>query len=179
MSLVGKTAEEQIWNYLFSTIKNEYGTAGVMGNLYAESGLKPTNLQDTYEKKLGFTDLTYTEKVDTGEYSNFIRDSAGYGLAQWTFWSRKQALLLYVKNKQKSIGDLESQLEFLITEFKNDYPTVWKVLTTAQSIMEASNSFLFNYEVPANQSAAVQKERASYGQTYYDRYVNHKQTEVI
>jgi hypothetical protein len=35
-----------------------------MGNLYAESGLKPINLQNTYEKSLGYTDAEYTAAVD-------------------------------------------------------------------------------------------------------------------
>ena len=41
------------------------GVAGLMGNLYAESGLNPQNLQNTYEKRLGFTDASYTAAVDS------------------------------------------------------------------------------------------------------------------
>lgn len=48
-----------------------------MGNLYAESGLKPTNLQNSSEKKLGLTDDTYTAAVDNGDYQNFVKDGAG------------------------------------------------------------------------------------------------------
>lgn len=65
---------------------NDFGVAGLMGNLFAESGLNPKNLQNTYEKKLGMTDAEYTAAVDSGSYSNFVKDSAGYGLAQWTYW---------------------------------------------------------------------------------------------
>ena len=42
--LKGKNTEEKIWNFLREKIINEYGTAGLMGNLYAESGLNPLNL---------------------------------------------------------------------------------------------------------------------------------------
>ena len=97
------TNEELIWQYLKAQGLTDAGTAGLMGNLYAESGLKPTNLQNNYEKKLGFTDDSYTKAVDNGTYGNFVRDSAGYGLAQWTYWSRKESLLNYVKKKNKSI----------------------------------------------------------------------------
>lgn len=38
------TNEKIIWDYLKSQIKNDYGVAGVMGNLYAESVLNPKNL---------------------------------------------------------------------------------------------------------------------------------------
>lgn len=68
--------EETIWNYLYGKLGNAYGTAGLMGNLYAESALRPTNLQNTYEKKLGYSDAEYTAAVDNGSYGNFIKDSA-------------------------------------------------------------------------------------------------------
>lgn len=54
------TVAEQIWNFLYDKIKNEYAVAGLMGNLYAESGLSSINLQDSFEKKLGMTDKEYT-----------------------------------------------------------------------------------------------------------------------
>ena len=94
MALIGNTIEEKIYHFLYGKIKNIYGVAGLMGNLYAESGLNPTNLQNSYEKKLGLSDDSYTTSVDNGDYENFVHDSAGYGLAQWTYWSRKQNLLL-------------------------------------------------------------------------------------
>lgn len=93
MSLTGKTREEQIWNYFLDKIQNEYGVAGIMGNIYAESAFNPMNLQNSYEKKLGYSDVTYTAAVDNKKYSNFVKDKAGYGLCQWTFWSRKEKLL--------------------------------------------------------------------------------------
>lgn len=96
MSLTGKTNEEKIWNFLKAKGLNDCGIAGLMGNLYAESGLRPNNLQNTYERKLGYTDESYTAAVDSGEYTNFAKDSAGYGLAQWTYHTRKAALLAFV-----------------------------------------------------------------------------------
>ena len=97
MSLKGTNNAEKIWNFLSGKNLTAYGIAGLMGNLYAESALIPTNLQNSYEKSLGMTDVEYTAAVDSGSYSNFVRDSAGYGLAQWTYWSRKEALLNYAK----------------------------------------------------------------------------------
>ena len=114
--LTGNTNEERIWNYLTAAGLNACGAAGLVGNLYAESGLSHTNLQNTYDKKLGYTDAAYTAAVDSGTYDNFARDSAGYGLAQWTYWSRKQNLLDYARGKGKSVGDLETRLEFLLKE---------------------------------------------------------------
>lgn len=164
------TNEELIWQYLKAQGFSDAGAAGLMGNLYAESGLKPTNLQNTYEKKLGFTDDSYTKAVDNGTYGNFVRDSAGYGLAQWTFWSRKEGLLKFAKQKNKSIGDLYMQMDFLMIELSNGYKGLLNTLKTTKSVKEASNGVLLQFERPANQSVSVQNKRASYGQTYYDKY---------
>lgn len=169
MSLTGATVEEKIWNYLKGKGFNDYGVAGLMGNLYAESGLCPTNLQNSYEKKLGFTDDTYTTAVDNGDYTNFVKDSAGYGLAQWTYWSRKQNLLNFARGKGKSIGDLEMQLDFLVEEMKQSYNSVYQKLRTAVNVLEASNVVLLQFEKPADQSTAVQQKRAAYGQKYYEK----------
>ena len=160
-----------IWDFLKSKGLNDYGIAGLMGNLYAESGLKPTNLQNTYEKSLGYTDAEYTAAVDQGLYNNFVKDSAGYGLAQWTYWSRKENMLNFHKKKGKSIGDLTTQLEFLMDELEKNYTTsVLAVLKNATSVLEASNAVLLKFERPADQSTSVQNKRASYGQKYYNDY---------
>ena len=170
MALIGNSNEEKIWNYLSSKINNSYGVAGLMGNLYAESGLRPDNLQNSYEKSLGLTDAQYTAAVDNGSYTNFVRDKAGYGLAQWTYWSRKENMYNYVKNAKASIGDLETQLNFLYKELSEGYKAVLADLKTAKSVLEASNSVLLKFERPADQSVNVQNKRASYGQIYYDKY---------
>lgn len=172
MALMGTTNTEKIWNYLKAHGLNDYGIAGLMGNLYAESGLLPNNLQNSYEGKLGYTDTTYTAAVDDGTYNAFSSDSAGYGLAQWTYSTRKAGLLAYAKAAGKSIGDLEIQLEYLMKELKEGYAAVLSVLKTATTVLEASNAVLTKFERPANQSASVQNKRAEYGQKYYDAYAS-------
>ena len=162
--------EKAIWDYLYGKIGNAYGVAGLMGNLYAESALRPNNLQNTYEKKLGLSDTQYTANVDDGSYTNFVKDSAGYGLAQWTYWSRKQALHEYAKASGKSIGDLDIQLAFIWKELSEGYKALLKTLQAATSVTDASTAVLTQYERPADQGASVQAKRAGYGQTYYDKY---------
>jgi len=159
-----------IWKFLIGKGLSECGAAGLMGNLQAESALRPTNLQNTYEKRLGMTDAEYTAAVDAGTYTNFVRDSAGYGLAQWTYWSRKQALQQYAKSCKASIGDLEMQLGFLWKELSESYPSVLRTLKHAQTVREASDAVLLNYERPANQGESVQQKRAQYGETFLKKY---------
>lgn len=163
MGLTGKNNEEKAWNFLKSKIANDFGVAGLMGNLYAESGISPQNLQNSYEKKLGFTDATYTAAVDSGSYVNFVHDSAGYGVAQWTFWSRKEALLNYVRALGVSIGDLEAQLGFLYKELSESYPSVLAALKTATSVRAASDKVLTDFERPADQSEAVKSNGRATG----------------
>lgn len=178
MPLVGNTNEQKIWNYLYSKIGNAYGVSGLMGNLFAESGLKSNNLQNTGNTRLGMTDDEYVKAVDNGIYTKeqFIYDSQGFGIAQWTYWSRKKAFYEYVKYKNKSIGDLEASLDFLYKELNEDYKSVITTLKTATSVLEASNAVLFKFERPADQSKTVQNKRAGYGQKYYDKYASNNIT---
>ena len=168
---------KKMWDYFKSQGLNDYGVAGLMGNLYHESGFKPTNLQNTYEKSLGMNDAEYTAAVDNGTYTNFIKDAAGYGLAQWTYWSLKQDMLNYHKAKGKSIGDGDTQMEFLCHQLSTDFKNVWNTLKTANSVLEASNAVLLKFERPADQSVSMQNKRAAAGQKYYDAYAS--QSNVI
>ena len=164
--------EEAIWRFFKIKGLNEYGISGLMGNLLAESGLKPNNLQDTGNVKLGMTDDEYTRAVDNGMYAKeqFVNDGFGYSLAQWTWHQRKKNYYEYAKSKNKSIGDLETSLEYLYKELSESYPSVLNILKTATSVLEASNAVLLKFECPADQSVSMQNKRASYGQSYYNKY---------
>lgn len=161
---------EKIWNYLKEAGLSDEGAAGLMGNLYAESGLSPNNLQNSFEKRLGYTDAAYTEAVDNGSYTDFVKDGAGYGLAQWTFYTRKAALLAFAQAKKQSVGNLEVQLDFLLHELKTSYSSVLTALERATDVAAASNTVLLEFERPADQGERVKQRRAQYAQTYYDRY---------
>ena len=99
-----------------------------------------------------------------------MKDSAGYGLAQWTYWSRKDALLASCKAAGASVGDMDAQLNFLLKELSVGYSGLLSTLKSASSVREASNAVLLQFERPANQGQSVQEKRASYGQAYYDKF---------
>lgn len=162
--------EKLIWDYLYKKLGNAYGVAGCMANLYCESGLNPKNLEGTYEKKLGYSDERYCAAVDNGTYTNFVNDSAGWGLAQWTWWTRKQALYEFAKSKGESIGSLTMQLDFLFKELNEGYKSLLNTLKNAKSVAEASSAFMLKFERPYDQSIAAQNKRASYGQNFYNKY---------
>lgn len=175
-----------IWDYLKSQGLNDFGVAGLMGNLYAESGLMPNNLQNSGNKKFNLTDDDYVRIIDTDDKSYscvyngkkyygreaVIYDGQGFGIAQWTFWSRKKYFLSFVLAKEKSAGDLNAQLDFLMKELREGYVGVLETLCNANSVLEASNEVLFRFERPANQDESVQTKRCAFGQKYYDQFAN-------
>lgn len=169
------TAEQYIWKELTKFLTDE-GTAGLMGNLKAESNLEPENLQNTFEKKLGYTDTSYTEAVDSGAYKNFENDGAGYGIAQWTYHTRKASLLEYAKSKGTSIGNLGMQVDFLIRELQTDYKVLYNTLKTTKDIKTASDSVLTQFERPADMGNEVKNKRYKFAKEIYD--ANHRKETV-
>lgn len=181
-TLYGGSVEEQLWFALLDAGYSKISAAGVLGNLYAESGIRSDNLQNTYEKSLGMSDNQYTEAVNNGTYSNFINDSAGYGLAQWTSAGRKQGLYLFAQSKGANINDSSMQIEYLLGEISqsggaNGYATFqmskgrrgytyasWK---DASTVEESAMAFCYVFERPAE---GDHSNRITYAQMYYDRY---------
>lgn len=159
-----------IWDRLYAEIQNPYGVAGVMGNFKAESNLRANNLQNSYEKSLGMTDEQYTAAVDNGSYTNFVHDSAGYGLYQATYWSIKASLLNYAQAQGKSIGDRDMQVDHFVKMMKENYTAIWAALASAKTVREASDVVLLKFERPADQSEAVRVKRAGYGEEFLARY---------
>ena len=159
-----------IWDKLLSAGLTPAGAAGLMGNLQAESGLDPQNLQNSFEKKLGMSDQEYTAAVDCGAYTGFVTDGAGYGLAQWTNANRKQLLLYFARVGASSVGDLDIQMDYLIWELREKFPAVWDKLRSTSSVREASDRVLLQFERPANQSQENCERRAGLAQEFYDRF---------
>lgn len=161
------TVEETIWSFLKQKNLPDFAIAGIMGNLQAESGLKPNNLEDTKNKTFGMSDELYTKSVDNNTYKRFYLDGAGYGIAQWTNNNRKRNLYNYCRGKNKSISDLNCQLEFLFQELV-DMSLLTK-LKQCSSIKDASNIILFDFENPLNKSESVQDYRTRLSTNFYNR----------
>ena len=160
--------QQMIWNYLMEITGNAYAAAGLMGNLYAESGLVPTNLQDACEASLGYEDGTYTEAVDSGTYSDFATDWAGYGLAQWTWQERKQNLLSFAQDAGLSVGSLDLQLRFVAWELEER--GLLPKLQAVCSVREASDLVLFRYEAPLDTGAETQTVRCGLSMNFYNQF---------
>jgi len=158
-----------IWQYFKGQIGNDYGVAGLMGNLEAESGLYPDRLEGDipYSSK----SAEYTTKVNNGTITKdeFVNDGKGYGLAQWTYPARKKALYeMYKSGNYSSIGDIYLACTYLYYELQTSYSGVLTVLKNATSIKEASDKVLHDFENPADQSEAVELKRNAMGIAIYE-----------
>ena len=160
--------EVVIWNFLKSKGFNDFATAGIIGNMFAESSLQSNNLQNTFNTKYNLNDRDYTSRIDNG-LMDFINDGSGYGLCQWTYPSRKKGLLNYAKKKGVSISNLQMQLEYFWSEIQG-YTTLMNILKSCNDVRTASNAFLLEFEKPLNQSTAVQNARYTYSMNYYNKY---------
>lgn len=92
--LVGRGNSEKIWNYFKKQGFSDAGTAGIMANLYHESGYKPE------QKQLG--------------------GGPGRGLAQWER-DRFTALQNFARDRSKPWTDMQTQLDFLMHEMKTNH----------------------------------------------------------
>lgn len=162
----GLSDARKIWDKFRGAGLSEAGAAGLMGNLKAESDLEPENLQNSFEEKLGYNDSGYTSAVDFGSYAHFADDGAGYGLAQWTYPTRKAALLAFAKSQKKSVGDLDLQLDFLVKELREDYPALFRELCAVTDVRAASDAVLTQFERPADMSESVKQKRSGFAQDF-------------
>lgn len=186
MAIIRNAYTDALFNGLMAAGCTIYGACGAMGNIYAESGANPRNLENLCEKRLNYkyTDDTYTEAVDSGEitrdlFLHPLGDSRqyGYGFCQWTSAGRKAGLYDLVKTRGVSIGDPDTQVEFMLKELQQSYKSVLQVLKTATSVQKASDIFLVKFEAPANTGSEVKKTRASYGEQYLKIYQDSKKEE--
>lgn len=169
--------EKILWDYLIDLGFTEQATAGILGNTHAESANKPNNLQDLGNKLLNMTDECYTASVDDGSYlsDKFVHDSWGYGLCQWTYWSRKKALLDFAKSKKVSIADVCMQVDFMVKELKQY--GLYKKIVNSTDILYVTEVFLQEFEKPASVIGKTEAEKQKvidnryfYSKTIYEKY---------
>ena len=153
------------------------GIASILGNLYAESGLKSDNAQNSYMAKFSTTDEAYTQAVDGGYWKRpdngnpFQADSIGYGLCQWTSSGRKTHLYEFSREKRVSISNIDMQLEFILTELRSSYKKTYACLLHATDIREATIQMMVDYERPASKDDPdKQNMRVEYAEGFYDIY---------
>ena len=149
------TAKE-IYDILRAGGLSHAGALGMLGNMGDESGLKENIAQRGMTK---LSDEQYTAAADNG-LIDFANDSVGYGLCQWTFRTRKAALMQYAKQCGVSVGNGVMQCEFALKELLEDYPSLWKFLCTTDNIDEASDRICKEFERPAVNNLLTRRDFA-------------------
>ena len=168
-------SKKTIWEYLKAKGFSNVATAAVMGNMEAESNCISQRLQGDFTSGCRKS-VEYTEKVDSGEITRdqFIFNGpggGGYGLCQWTFWSRKAGLYDLAQEQGVSVGDEFIQVEWLTRElWQAEFQPVLKVLQTSQNIRECSDVLVKQFLRPADQSEAVLAQRAKYAREIYSEF---------
>lgn len=155
-----------IINRLINAGMSVNGALGMWGNIDKESeGGISNNVENGRSK---YDDATYTRYVDEGRL-DFVYDQIGYGICQWTFWSRKQGLLNLARSRGVSISDENMQVDFLISELKSpQYIKVWNYCCDPNvSIYDATHYVMVNFEKPARDTTDERYQRAI---TAYNKY---------
>ena len=176
-----------IWRYL-TEVYTEEGAAGLMGSFYAESHCTPYACQPSLPKSVC---LSYIEKVDNGiitknqfvhggcsSTGGYTSEQLGFGLAQWTWWSRKQGLYNYIfpsgQLSGNTLNDIYKQVEYAMNEISElgDFQPVYDMLTTSHDIDACSDICLEVYENPEDQSQAAHDKRRKFAHEIYDKYAS-------
>lgn len=139
------------------------GAAGIVGNLSAESNVDPSNIQkDTQEEKDAYLHSLLNGSMSREEFTS---DGVGFGLAQWTDPGRKGALWDYAIYQGKPINDMTLQLDFLLKELREDFPSLYEALCRGDiTVEEATREVMRHYEAPADQSIYAQNDRINRSQ---------------
>lgn len=147
--LEGADNIEKIFNFFVGKGLTDFQAAGILGNMYEESGFEPQRAQGIFNRL-----------VPADNWSE--AKGGGYGLVQWTPGSK---MVDPVKTFGKDPNDLGVQLEFLWAQLQGEWPADWLASLNGQSapalpnekgagdhlkgtedVLGATNSFAWKYE---------------------------------
>lgn len=176
-------SNNEIWTYLHNIGYSDAAIAAIMGNLYADSGLNPGNLDNYYNSRFNMTDQEYTDEAnklftDQSSGSSFLYDGAGYGLAQWHTKADKQRFFEGDRKKgdggSPSVADQSIQLSMLASDLKDRYKDTMLKIKTTKSAKEAAEMFLMDptYGAGKDHGLIEKARRAKYANAYLKKYGN-------
>ena len=143
---------QTIYNRLRAAGLTEAGALGFLGNWDCESNCEPFRVQGDFSPYRTVSHQ-YTKDVEDGRIPmhQFAHDAKGYGLAQWTFYSRKEGLYDYWKKSGKKLDDCEMQTDFALYELvtEGQYATVNQAVRTSNDLYSCVKIICERYEQPA------------------------------
>lgn len=138
LSAAAQAKATTLYQALLSFWNNPSGVSALMGNIWHESA---STFDGRIVQGYGEADLTgfcqdYTDDVNDGTISesSFVNggpNGGGYGLCQWTYFTRKQGLYDYnISSGTNNIGDNTMQTYYIHQELPG-YPSAYNALITA------------------------------------------------
>ena len=144
----GKYSNEQLC-FAYATKVMGYNTAaaaGLLANISAESGFRPTTNGDS---------------------------GRSYGICQW-FSSRKTRLINYCADNGLDYTTIYAQLRFLDYELDRYYPAVDRYMknvdNSADGAYDAAYYFCYNFEAPADRTGQSTSRAKAAQNIFYPRY---------
>ena len=143
-------SKQEIYNQLRQGGLSQAGALAMMGNWQCESGLEPNRLQGDFSPYRTVS-KDYVRRIEnfTLQRDQFAHDAKGFGLAQWTYYSRKQALWDAWHKSGLSIASAELQVKFALYELQSDYSGLLGYLRTTNDLFEATARICREFERPA------------------------------
>ena len=141
---------QQIYNRLRQDGLSEAGALGVLGNWDCESNCEPYRLQGDFSP-YRTASKAYVQSLNNGSLSKdqFSNDQKGFGLAQWTYPTRKAEMYDEWKKSSKAIDDPVFQADFAVKEMKRDNADLYSFLCKTNDIYQACSRVCKEFERPA------------------------------
>jgi len=133
---------DPIVKYLASKGYTKIAIAGIIGNWVQESGLEPNNCQNgPCESQYGDTEACAYKDPNYND-----DNQCGYGLAQWTYGSRKDRMVSYHEKTGLALSNLNFQLDFFNYEADTFYTNLKSEINKASTPEQAVYTFERIYE---------------------------------
>jgi hypothetical protein len=164
--------EEQRFRYVMERLVDRYGyqanaAAGLVGNLYAESALIPSRIENSpvdhplraegFEKKI--VDFSAEEVMNRNATTGSGPVPEGIGLAQWTEAARRKGLFTYEYEGTvlgpKILFDMDAQIDYVVDELlhRQGFGDVERLLRRPSvTLSDASDEVLCGFERPKSVS---------------------------
>lgn len=136
------TEQTAVEHYLGKGLTKDVAV-GIVAVLMAESSLNPGS-----------------QGVQSTETPGALNPSGAYGIASWN-GPRQAVLSAFATKKGLNPADLTTQLDFVLTEAANSYPTMWAAIrdtSTTYSVM--ITEMVDTYEIPADKPGEISRAMA-------------------
>lgn len=141
---------QKVYNLLRRAGCTEAGALGIIGNWDCESNCEPCRVQGDFSSFRSVS-KAYVNALNLGQLTkdSFKNDQKGFGLAQWTYYTRKAELYDYWKQTGLAIDSAELQVAFAVKEFKRDFSSDWNLVCSTNDIYSAVKNVCARFENPA------------------------------